>query len=201
MLCEVQGRGRCLPGVQVFGDAMQDFMIDLETLGTKPGCVVLSVGAAVFDMATGKVGETYYANLHRDQQLQNGLKVDANTEAWWAKQSKEAREALEGDKVHVSQAARALREIKPSKAAVWCQGASFDVPIWEAVLDAFGLPPLCRFYDVRDTRTAYHMAIGFDPQSVTRKGTYHNALDDSLHQVRCVHAAYRWFRFDHGSLL
>ena len=33
---------------------MQDIMIDLETLGTRAGCIVLSISAVSFDAVSGK---------------------------------------------------------------------------------------------------------------------------------------------------
>ena len=39
------------------------------------------------------------------------------------------------------------------------------------------------------SQALYH-AAGLDPKSVPRDGTHHNALDDALHQVRCVQRAH-----------
>lgn len=45
-----------------------DVMLDIETLGTKPGCMVLSVGACTFNLATGEIGDEFYMTLQMNPQ-------------------------------------------------------------------------------------------------------------------------------------
>lgn len=45
---------------------MEDMMIDIETLGTRPGSVILSVGAVMFDRHGVGHGETFYMNVERE---------------------------------------------------------------------------------------------------------------------------------------
>ena len=172
---------------------MTQIMFDLETFGTRPGSVLRSIGAAVFDPDTGKVGDTFYANIDRASCEEAGLVVDPATEKWWSEQSREAQQALLVD-------CRPLIEVvndfhtffrKNGGVQIWCQGANFDAVLWEAACDRLWpskrvLP--WKFWNVRDTRTCYELA-GFDDKSMPRSGTYHNALDDSLHQIACVSQA------------
>ena len=72
---------------------MTHVMLDLETLGTKPGCVIRSIGAVVFTL-DGVLGAQFYANIDKQSCVDAGLTVDPATEAWWAGQSQEARDAL-----------------------------------------------------------------------------------------------------------
>ena len=39
---------------------MNDVMVDLETLSTKPNAAIVSIGAVFFDPKTGELGDTYY---------------------------------------------------------------------------------------------------------------------------------------------
>ena len=83
---------------------MNDVMLDLETFGTRPGCVIRSIGAIVFDPYSTQTGETFYCNVTREDQERLGLHVDPNTEAWWGRQTKDARDALAqgvGDRAQV----------------------------------------------------------------------------------------------------
>lgn len=64
----------------------------------------------------------------------------------------------------------------------------FDIPIWGHAMAAIGERPPWEFWAGRDTRTVYDIA-GFNPKSIKRAGTYHNALDDAKHQVKCLVAA------------
>ena len=71
---------------------MRHLMLDLETLGTTPGCVVLSIGAVEFDL--DGIKSEFRAHIDVDSSTALGLKVDARTVMWWLDQSKEAQNAL-----------------------------------------------------------------------------------------------------------
>ena len=64
---------------------MRHLMLDIETFGTTPGCVVLSIGAVEFDL-DGIKGE-FHAHIDVDSSTALGLKVDARTEKRWLEQS------------------------------------------------------------------------------------------------------------------
>ncbi|PZP57436.1 MAG: 3'-5' exoribonuclease [Delftia acidovorans] len=177
---------------------MAHIMFDLETFGTKPGSVLRSIGAAVFNPETGQVGAKFYANIDRASCEAVGLKVDKGTETWWAKQSVESQKALLTNCQPLAKVASDFHAFfKASNGVqIWCQGANFDSVLWEAAIDKVWpsksfLP--WKYWAVRDTRTVYELA-GFDPNSIPRSGVYHNALDDSLHQIQCVSAAVRLLR-------
>lgn len=173
-------------------------MLDLETFGTKPGSVIRSIGAAMFDLDTGDVGSTFYRNITRQSCEAAGLTVDPSTEAWWAKQSKEAQDALLVDQRPLGGVIDEFHDWfrENDGVQIWCQGANFDSVLWEAAIKArlATAQTPWKFWNVRDTRTVYEIA-GFNDKSVERPGTYHNALDDSLHQIRCVTEALRQLRY------
>jgi hypothetical protein len=73
-------------------EPMSDVMIDLETLGRRPGCVVLSIGAVEFGPAG--LGREFYIVLDIFGQKSLGLHEDPDTLAWWEAQSIEARQVL-----------------------------------------------------------------------------------------------------------
>ena len=161
-------------------------MLDLETFGTKPGSVLRSIGAVRFTLQGGLLDE-FYTNIDRASCEESGLAVDPDTERWWSQQSKEAQDGLLVD-------CRPLPEVvksfsgwfnKSPQAYLWSQGSNFDGPLWEAACVKVSLAPPWKFFNARDTRTAYDIG-GLDPRSVPRAGTYHNALDDAKHQATCV---------------
>ena len=169
-------------------------MVDIETAGTKPGCVVLTVGAAVFVPQTGEVKSTFYEKISFKDSVLRGLVVEPSTWSWWQKQDEAARtEAFSGTRNLAEVALDFDQWVYAAKGVrdFWCQGTDFDYPIWEA---AFTRASMGRFpvkYNAkRDTRTVYAVA-GVDTGLISRQGTYHNALDDVLHQIRCVHECYR----------
>lgn len=168
---------------------MKHVMLDLETMGTRPGSVILSIGAVFFDL-NGATGETFYRNISGKSCIDAGLKVDPKTREWWSRQSAEARAAVTTDQRPLDQVATDFSNWFRARGGVfvWGQGASFDPPLWEAASEATGRSAPWRFWNIRDTRTVYDV-FGFDAKSFPRDGTYHNALDDALHQVKCVAAA------------
>jgi DNA polymerase III epsilon subunit-like protein len=70
-----------------------DVMVDLETLGTVAGCVVLSIGAVGFDM-DGLDETGFHLTVNRESCEEAMLFVDPDTEAWWGRQSPVAQEIL-----------------------------------------------------------------------------------------------------------
>lgn len=164
-------------------------MMDLETLGTRAGCAILSVGLVSFTME-GYVGPGWGANISRESCVSAGLHVAPETEAWWEKQSSEARAALSLDQQDLAAVAREAHRLFRSSGAtcIWSNGAGFDVPIWEEACRLLGERVPWKFYDVRDTRTIWDLA-GVRNRDLPFIGTAHCALDDAKHQARLVQLA------------
>lgn len=165
-------------------------MFDLETFGKRAGCVVRSIGAVCFDLEGGE-GETFYANISTDSCTALGLTCDPETVEWWSRQNKEAQEALLVDSLSLTDVIDRFNVWfkKHGDMTIWCQGANFDEPVWAAACHAAGKNVPWKYWNVRDTRTLYDI-FGFNPKTVPRPGTCHNALDDAKHQVRCLQLAY-----------
>lgn len=177
-----------------------NIMLDLETLGVLPGCAIRSIGAVTFELnANGKEAaneRTFYANISARSCLYARLHIEQGTDEWWNRQSPEALEGLKTDQKPLAQVATEFNTWCThassgilSDIRLWCQGANFDAVIWEFASRAVALPTPWKFYNVRDTRTLYALA-DFDPRSLPRAGTYHNALDDARHQAACCRAAW-----------
>lgn len=180
-----------------------DVMVDLETYGRSAGCPVLSIGACQFS-AEG-VGPGYYCVVSLKTCHEAGLKDDAETVAWWNKQSEAARkvldEALAHDAMHLKNACEAFNEwlantlgLSKSVVKLWGNGAGFDQPILEHAYDAVGVQPHWEFWNHRCYRTLKALS---DPAiKVERGGTHHNALDDAKtqaeHASRILRAAGRF---------
>ena len=183
---------------------MTDIMLDIETLGLKPGAIVVSIGACVFDRTTGEIGGEFYRVIDVADSAAHGLTIEAGTAMWWIKQSDEARavffdivEPLADVAQAFSDWVGAVRRNLPEpwnggsgdSPTFWAQG-DMDFNVWGAAMDAVGMSRPWAFWAQRDTRTAYDIC-NFDPKAVERDGTYHNALHDARHQVKCLHLAMR----------
>lgn len=167
-------------------------MVDLETWGTAPGSALRSIGAVTFSpYGEAHAEKSFYSNIDRASCEAAGLKIDPKTEGWWAAQSLEARAALVAS-------CRPLREvvgdfakwwISVSGTYVWSNGANFDEVLWRVAAGCVGLDVPWKYWNVRDTRTAWHLAR-LNPKSVKRDGVAHNALADARHQALCVTRSY-----------
>lgn len=104
-------------------------MVDLETLGTAPGSVILSIGAVRFDVEEGLLDE-FYVNIDVESSQRLGLTIDGATVMWWMKQSDAARAKLSegsGEDVGVALGKFLAWANKDSPVdELWGNGADFD---------------------------------------------------------------------------
>ena len=170
---------------------MRHIMLDLETLGTKPGSVILSIGAVLFDPKTGELGETFYSVISTKDSLSYGLTVDPNTQAWWNTQSTEAKAVLtEAQAPEAKPLMTVLNDFKEwvqsntvekANRMVWGNGASFDVPLLQAAYEATALVPPWNYWGSMCYRTIKN--LNKNTPAPKREGTHHNALDDAIYQA------------------
>jgi hypothetical protein len=127
-------------------------MLDIETLGVEPGCVVLSIGAVAFTSTT--LGNTFHAHISVEDSVNHGLVIEPRTVMWWMEQSDEARKAITVEGVPLLQALDDFRQAFDWKdTKVWCNGASFDFPIVKALFSAVGQKLPWAYYNEMDFRT------------------------------------------------
>jgi len=173
-------------------DQLDAAMIDTETLGTKPGAAILSIGAVMFGPAG--LGETFYAPVLLESCVSVGLTIDPATVTWWMRQSDEARAAaFRADAAPLWEVLGSFFDWFEAQRAKhpWCHGATFDVPLLDAAFKACGLAAPWEYWNVRDTRTLYDLAgVKVDRAA----GTHHNALDDAINQAEAAVKAMRILR-------
>lgn len=164
-------------------------MLDLETLGTRPGAILRSIGAVAFTL-DGMIGACFDRNIDQDSCIGAGLHMEADAVAWWQRQSAEVEAALLVAPHLLAEVVEDFHRWFKEQGAteLWCHGANFDEPLWRAAAYAVNQVPPWKYWNVRCTRTLY-AATGFDPKSVPRIGLHHSALDDALTQVHCVQRA------------
>jgi len=157
-------------------------MIDFETLSTNPNAAVLSLGAVAFTRL-GLTDEEFYVNIDGEDCKRLGLHESASTVAWWAKQSQEAKDALEVDKQTLldamSKFSAWVRQVGGTH--VWGNGADFDNPILKSCYEAIEADTPFKPYNGRCYRTI--KSIPNTPKMQRRIGTHHNALDDAKSQA------------------
>ena len=160
---------------------MINFMLDIETLGTKPGCAVLAIAAVPFGLGTEDM-EPFYVRIAKDTNREVCLTVEQSTLRWWARQSPAAYAEAFGGSTHIRDALQQLRDyLEPyGKVRVWGNGASFDAPILEAAFAACGLETPWHYRDSMCYRTLKNL---YPAVPYTTIGTAHNALDDARSQA------------------
>ena len=175
-----------------------DVMIDLETVSVRPDCVILSIGAVLFDPHGDGVVDKLDIKPDVDEQIALGRYVDPSTINWWATQSKAAQdEAFSvGDRIPFRDAIEQVRKFSWNHRAVWSNGAVFDIVIMENCFRQLAMNTPWEFWKARDTRTLYEIA----DVSLKDGGhvTSHKAVEDAERQAIVVQQAYRKLKlFNH----
>lgn len=177
----------------VFNKTTVNIMLDIETLGTKPGCKVISIGLAYFDesgvIATGEI----YPSLTN----QNGSE-ERDTLDWWDSQSDAAKVVFTNNILRgksISDCADELTDLihkakvhksngnpdSITKVNIWGNGATFDNAILAELFRAHGHRVPWNTFGDRCYRTILNTLPKVDPPH--RHGVHHNAVDDAEYQA------------------
>lgn len=166
-------------------------MFDLETLGTKPGCIVLSIGAVLFDQKG--IHDEFEVHIDPVDAQRYGLTIDPSTVMWWFEQSDEARQAITTpQKTPLDEALTRLDKAFDWKNVtnVWCNGASFDFPILNHVYAVLGRNrgPWA-FWNEMDMRTIKNLVPKDKFKKLKTEPTIaHSALADARAQAETLRA-------------
>lgn len=172
------------------------FMLDLETLDTKPSAHILELALVCFCPFTGRVNETLSRHVRFGLSQQAGATISPSTLKWWIVTNQsyfvelitavDSLLKVELFKIYdLIKQARELGEVR-----VWNTG-TFDVDIINNafVRELAIKEPLFQFWEVRDVRSLRQLTEDF--------GIYdgewpisHNAKDDCLRQISYVHSVY-----------
>lgn len=169
---------------------MKDVMIDIETLGRKPGCPILSIGAVYFDRNSDDLGQSMLVKVSLEDCVNCGFQMDPSTIKWWMEQSDSARAEAFSGTTTLKQALTGLRNFLVHDALVWGNGATFDISILELAYNLLGMEVPWKFLNIRDCRTVEDLSP-LDRSSFPRQGTHHSALDDAVYQAQYISAMIR----------
>lgn len=166
-------------------------MLDLETLGTRPQCVVLTLGAVKFNpYSIDTVGSGLYIRPDADEQIARGREVQEETVEWWMRQAPDVREEALGSegRVPVEEMLRDLNKFLVGADCIWAQGPVFDIAILENLYRQYDISFNWQFWQIRDSRTLF--GVHGDPRIKGKVGL-HNALEDCVSQAQAVQQIYR----------
>lgn len=161
-------------------------MVDLETLGNRPGSVIVAIGAVKFD-PDGQEDQAmpeFYARVTAESCVEAGLTMDPGTVRWWMRQAHEARMEVADESLPRVDLVPALEDFAGwafPNAGIWGNGADFDNALLAAAYQAVGMSVPWPHWKSRCYRTVKALA---PKVKMERTGTHHNALDDARDQAR-----------------
>lgn len=155
-------------------------MVDLETADKTPTSAIVAIGAVVFQGPSAGVGFYQAVDLHSSKAL--GLTESAETMAWWAGQSEQARSVFTDPNrkpIIPALVDFATFMLALSDPKLWGNGSDFDNAILQVAYRLGRFPGVpWDFWNNRCYRTA--MA---GVRAHGRTGVHHNALDDASTQA------------------
>ncbi len=169
--------------------------IDLETLGTSPDSIILSIGAVAVCTETGQIVKFYGACAIDSQRHRT---ISKSTLNWWESQSENAREALdfaESDDCPslqdtLSRLTKWLGDLgQTHDVYVWGNGSDFDIAMLNHAYKQISDFVPWNFRHSRDMRTLYDVTLRFGLDikgNAKRVGTHHHALDDAEFQSSVI---------------
>lgn len=148
-----------------------DLMIDLETLGTDPGCVITQIGLCAFDAESESATVSKRIDVDPQSCLDYGMHVSWDTIKWWLQQNDEARLCMAhavgyGLPEALLKTAEFVLSYCSDDVRVWGNGSCFDIVLIE---EAFRrVPPSIvgkipwAFRSIRDMRTLASLCPNFE---------------------------------------
>jgi len=170
-------------------------MVDLETLGTKPNSLMLTIGAIRFNPFADDTDnpmetmDTFYRRVSFESFEGLDHVIDDATLAWWGNQNEEVRaEAFaEDDRHSIQDVLRDFHKWCGGIDAIWANGTGFDLNILEHFSRELKRGVAWNYWQARDARTLYALVPGLErPQ-----GAAHHALWDCWSQLVGVQRAFK----------
>lgn len=171
---------------------MSHVMLDLETLGTTPNSVILSIGAVNFSSTFEISSNDFFAKIDVGSALLAGLDADKNTLNWWRSQSIEAQDKSfdHNDRWPLS---RALLEFADyfkffGGKFIWGNGSDFDVALLKRAYNLCGLDTPWIYKNVRCFRTINNL-FGTEKDRMG-PSIPHDPVSDAVAQTQTLNNIY-----------
>lgn len=178
---------------------MYDVMLDLETTGVNPHVNgIVQIAAWKFDYLSGEVNPE---PLNIPIQLASGRMWDFDTIQWW-RESKERMDHLNWCRANGVPAREGFQMLfdwighARQGYRLWAKPITFEFPFLQSHFSQLDIPIPFHYRYSKDINT-WICALKGDPGATTYdidlpfEGMKHNALFDSLHDMRCLLEAKR----------
>lgn len=173
---------------------MLDIMLDLETLGTKPGAIVTQIGAVAFDRGNlGGIAFPFWEKIDIVSAEKVGLGLDARTVKWWLKQSDDARQSMVSDmalpltdvlELFRKYVVKITQQNDGKVPGVWGNGAAFDNVLLRTCYEKVGQDAPWPFWQDRCFRTMKNVVTGWNKTGLMERAS---AICDQLGQEHNIH--------------
>lgn len=152
----------------------ENVMLDLETLGTRPGCAVIAIGAVKFTSTS--LTERFYCRLPWVG------RIEPDTVRWWLSDEVPTAARLEILKPATETIEEGLLSFRDfvGDRPVWGNGADFDNAILQNRYGRFGIP--C--WDHRQNRCYRTLRQLYSSVPKQPPKIPHHALEDAISQAR-----------------
>lgn len=176
-------------------------MLDIETLGRGPGCVVTSVAITPFHLKGAEVfppDKAFRCKLSISDQLVAGFKIDPETHKWWMQQDAKVREnefsgVFSIDKFCIDLEAYIHMIVKQfGDYRIWATAPKLDFGCMHSLFQHSGVEWPILYSTERCMRTLREMTKQLYPSFRLPKGSAnHCAADDTDLQIRHIQACYK----------
>jgi hypothetical protein len=161
-------------------------MIDIESLGTRPGSVVTQIGWATFGRGEIPVAGSFRFSV--DEQLAAGAVMDIDTLRWWSKQAGFADQLAAYRLPSMEESLRHVAGELKGAQYYWANSPNFDMVLLEDTFRRFDVQVPWKYSQLRDMRTAlmmrgYSRAGDVMPPDRNRQ---HDAEYDALYQAQVM---------------
>ena len=177
-----------------------DLMIDIETLGTRPDSVIMTVGAVLFDPEDSSRGQKIVCIRPRiDEQISMGRSIEHPTLEWWSTQNPKIwRDAIcAADRTGVRNSLSVLGDFADGADLIWAYGPQFDIVMLESLYRQTGERPPWDYHQIRDCRTVTGLLENMlmEDMPADERDDAHDAVADCRYQIKCLKRAYRLLGF------
>lgn len=169
---------------------MTNFMLDIETLGTKPDAAIVQIGLAQFDKDKGVL-----AGINLNVTPHPNASMDFSTVQWWMKQSDEARKSVfEAQFFEPKVVLGTINEwitnlTGDEPLIIWAKPSTFDIVILESLYRQCDMLPPWKHWNTRCLRTLIDVS-GLPLGEQVKPKLAHNAMSDAEAQaetaIKCM---------------
>lgn len=165
-------------------------MLDLETLGQGPGCVIIAVAAVpFFKTECQPIEDHFYKNVDIESCLDLRLKIDPSTLHWWV-QKAPLFLSLQEKSVALPKVLMELADWMKCwctpDVRVWGRGPSFDQAILREAYSRCMQQLPWKYYRERCVRTYLCEHEEVINRLLPFAGKPHHPVDDARHQIRSM---------------